>query len=290
MAALRFHISRMQSLPLNPEKKQKEWDIIQTIANNNSFPKNLLHKLHWQMQPKTDHAWTKKKDKKFWTTFTYHSPKVRKITNLFKNTNIGIAFRITTSIHQLTKPTIADQTLDHEKSGVYQLTCNTCQRSYIGQTRYNLKSRFQEHARYIKNNDPQSAYALHILKCRHEYGNINDTMTLLKHINSPSLLLPYERMYIQLFHHNNQLIPEQHPNEQNPMFQLLYNKYHTSHLTWGPINSPACSKPVSSWPARQTVTHQVSKYHQQFLIAFSVAYIIIYFIAQNDFKDFNRPL
>jgi hypothetical protein len=233
MAALRFHISRMQSLPLNQEKKtkQKEWDIIQTIANNNNFPRNLLHKLRRQMQQKTDRTRTEKKDKKFWTTLIYHSPKIRKITTLFKNTDIGIAFRTTTSIHHPKKPIIVEQTLDHEKSGVYQLTCNTCQRSYIGKTRRNLKSRFQEHARYIKNNDPQSAYALYILNCRHEYGNINDTMTQLKHINSPSLLLPHEQKYIQLFHHNNQLIPEQHPNEQNAMFQLLYNRYNMSHPT-----------------------------------------------------------
>jgi hypothetical protein len=43
-------------------------------------------------------------------------------------------------------------------------------------------------------------------------------MTLLKHINRPSLLLPYAQMYIQLFHYNNKLIPEQHTNEQNPVF------------------------------------------------------------------------
>jgi len=51
-------------------------------------------------------------------------------------------------------------------------------------------------------------------------------MTLLKHINSPSLLLPYEQVYIQQFHHNSQLISEQNPNEQNPMFQFLYEKHH----------------------------------------------------------------
>jgi len=49
-------------------------------------------------------------------------------------------------------------------------------------------------------------------------------MTLLKHIDTPSLLLPHEQMYIQLFHHSNQHIPEQHPNEQNPVFQLLHNE------------------------------------------------------------------
>ena len=93
--------------------------------------------------------------------------------------------------------------------------------NYVGQTSRNLKSRFREHIRYIKSNDPRSAYALHILNCRHEYGNINNTMTLLKQINTPTLLLPYEQMYIQSFHHNNELIPEQHPNEHNTMFDLL---------------------------------------------------------------------
>ena len=77
-----------------------------------------------------------------------------------------------------------------------------------------------ENIRYLKNNDPRPAYALHTLNCRHEYGNINDTMTLLKQINKPPLLLPYEQIYIQSLHHNNDLIPEQHPNGFNPMFEL----------------------------------------------------------------------
>ena len=91
----------------------------------------------------------------------------------------------------------------------------------------NLKSRFREHIRYIKNNELRSAYALHILNCRHEYGNIDDTMTLLKQINTPTLLLPYEQMYIQSLHHNNELIPEQHLNDHNPMFDFLHSN--TTH-------------------------------------------------------------
>jgi hypothetical protein len=33
-AAFRFHITRMHSLPLDPDKKQKEWKTIQTIPKN----------------------------------------------------------------------------------------------------------------------------------------------------------------------------------------------------------------------------------------------------------------
>ena len=156
-------------------------------------------------------------------TFTCHSPKIRKITNLFKNTQIGIAFKATKILQHLMQTTPRTQTSDYEKCGVYKIICNTCKKAYVGQTSRDLKSRFWEHTRYIKNNDPRSAYAMHILNCTHEYGNIDNTMTLLKQINKPNLLLPYEQMYIQTLNHNKELIPEKHPNETNPIFQLFHD-------------------------------------------------------------------
>jgi len=254
MAAFRFHISRMHCLPLDSEKKQKDRETIQTIAKNNNFPQNLLLKLKRQIQHKTSHTQTRRNDKKLRTT--YHSPKIRKITNLFKNTNIVIAFRTTTTLRQLTKPIPTNQTLEHENSGVYKLSCKICQQSYIAQTSRNLKSRFWEHTRYIKNNYASSAYALHILNCRHEYGNINDTTTLLKRIDSPSLLLPYKQMYIQLFHYNKHLIQEQHPNEHNLIYQLLYDN--TKRCTHRDIHSTTRTEPVHSQPAHHMTTNSVN--------------------------------
>jgi hypothetical protein len=51
---------------------------------------------------------------------------------------------------------------------------------------------------------------------------------LLDKVNKPTLLFPNEQMYIQTFYHNNELIPEQHPNQHNPMLELLHHKHHTS--------------------------------------------------------------
>ena len=42
MAAFSFHITRMHYLPPNPDKKQTEWEIIQTVAKNKNFPQHLL--------------------------------------------------------------------------------------------------------------------------------------------------------------------------------------------------------------------------------------------------------
>jgi hypothetical protein len=229
-AAYRYHLTRMHALPLDPKKKQKEWKTIQTIAKNNNIPQQLLQKLNQRVQQKTDQS-PDKKDKKIWTTFTYHSPKIRTITNLFKNTNINIAFRTTTTTQQYLKQKKHTPTREYEKSGIYKITCNTCHKAYVGQTSRSLKARYQEHTRYIKNNDPKSAYALHILNNRHEYGKINDTMLLLKPINEPQLLLPFEQIYIQTLNNNNELIPEQQPNESNPLFELIQNNHITSWPT-----------------------------------------------------------
>jgi hypothetical protein len=51
--------------------------------------------------------------------------------------------------------------------------------SHVGQTRRRLKQRYIEHIRYIKHDNPQSAYILHILNIMYEYGPINKTMPLL---------------------------------------------------------------------------------------------------------------
>jgi hypothetical protein len=70
-----------------------------------------------------------------------------------------------------------------------------------------MAARFREHTRYIKNIDPQSAYALHILQNMHEYGTITDTMSLFKPVHRTTMLIPYEQFFIKVFHHNGKLIP-----------------------------------------------------------------------------------
>ena len=92
-------------------------------------------------------------------------------------------------------------------------------------------------ASYIRNNDPQSAYAQHILRNQHEYGTITDTVTLLKPIHKTSLLIPYEQPFIQTYQYNGTLITEQNRGGQNPLFQLAIDTGLTSqifHNKWIP--------------------------------------------------------
>jgi hypothetical protein len=67
--------------------------------------------------------------------------------------------------------------------------------------------------KYIKQNEPQSAYALHILSTTHEYGPINNIMSLLKQVNKGPLLNPFKEFYIQSYYQHNKLITEQNRGE-----------------------------------------------------------------------------
>jgi hypothetical protein len=110
------------------------------------------------------------------------------------------------------------------------LSCITCNKAYVGQTSWSLKLRYKEHARYIKGNNPQSAYALHILNNQHEYGPIEKTMTLLKPLKNTSLLTPYELLSIQSYHKAGKLILEQNPSKQ-PTAPASLRPFPLSHKT-----------------------------------------------------------
>jgi hypothetical protein len=59
---------------------------------------------------------------------------------------------------------------------MYQLQCADCPKICGGQTGRTFETRFQEHVRDIKNNEPNSKFAQHILDTTHEYGTMEIIM------------------------------------------------------------------------------------------------------------------
>ena len=100
--------------------------------------------------------------------------------------------------------------------------------------------RHREHTRYMKTNNPLSAYALHILNNKHEYGNAEQTIELLKPCNKGKKMKCWESFYIQIFQHQNTLIEEQKVNDLNPPYTstnvtrrhvMYYVIHHSTVLT-----------------------------------------------------------
>jgi sugar diacid utilization regulator len=106
MAAYRYMVNRMLTLPLTTERRNNEWQKILRIVENNQYPLHLITRLRTWIQKKQQEPKTTEKEKekgKKWATFTHHSVKVRTITNLFKGTDIKIAYKTTNIIQQRTK-------------------------------------------------------------------------------------------------------------------------------------------------------------------------------------------
>jgi hypothetical protein len=222
LAAFNHYINRMLTLPITKQHQLHEWKTIQTIARNNGFPSHIIHNLKKRIENKKQKQQIQEpltpptQHKKKWATFTYHSPLIRKVTNLFKHSNLRIALRTTNTTFQqlIEKPGL------NNPSGIYKLKCNTCNRAYIGQSGRAITVRHKEHLRYIRTNNPNSAYALHILNNRHEYGTAEKTLEQLNPCQKSTRMNCWETLYIQLFHQHNALIDEQQVYDVNPLYAI----------------------------------------------------------------------
>jgi len=134
--------------------------------------------------------------------------------------------RTTNTIHQQ----ITEKPINTNSSGIYKLKCNNCNNAYIGQSGRSITTRHKEYTRYIRNNNPISAYALHVLNNRHEYGTGEETQELLKPCNKGKRMNCWEAFYMQAFHQHKIAIREQQVNDINPMFELAYTSCDLLHI------------------------------------------------------------
>jgi hypothetical protein len=74
---------------------------------------------------------------KKWATFTYFNPNVRKITNMFRDTQLRIPLRPNNTISKYMTE-INTLQKDLEKNGIYEIICLTCGLKYVGQTSRDL--------------------------------------------------------------------------------------------------------------------------------------------------------
>jgi hypothetical protein len=168
------------TLPLTEASKQSEWTTVLAIATNNGYATKTMNNVKKKLQIKQHKLLNRSHDtfitRKKRVIFTYHSPLIRRVTNLFKHTELNIAYKATNTIKQQ----IAGKQINNDPSGVYKLKCNTCNKVYVGQSGRAITKRYKEHITYIKSNNPISAYATHILQNIHEFGPEKETMHLIK--------------------------------------------------------------------------------------------------------------
>jgi hypothetical protein len=231
-AAYRYYINRMITLPNTERARTQERKYILSTAQHNGFPAHKIIDMEEKItqnkdkRTKTNETQERQIQKK-WVTFTYHSPLIRKVTNLFNNTEVRIAFKATNTIYQQ----LTEKTQNKNPSGIYEIKCNTCNRKYVGQSGRPITTRHKEHIRYIRSNNTTSAYAAHILNNRHEYGAAENTLKLIHPCRKGQKMNNWENLYIQIYRQRDQLITEQQVNEPNPLYELARTPQDTNIST-----------------------------------------------------------
>ena len=103
LAAFRYYINRMITLPITEQARKQEWGNIIIIAHNNGFPEPIIQKMRTKLMNKRNQpqgTQQSQQNPKKWINFTYYGHTIRKITNLLKHTNLQIAFRPTNTTYQ----------------------------------------------------------------------------------------------------------------------------------------------------------------------------------------------
>ena len=187
------------------------------MAKNNGYPIGIINDLRTKLTTRKcqQHTPTIPYNKKRWVTVNYYSPMIRCITNLFKHSDLKIAFRATYTLQQL-----SNQQTNTNPSRIYKVKCNTCNKAYVRQSGRSIDIRHKENIWYIRSNYPHSAYAMHILQNRHEYGTTKDTLQLLKTCRKSTHMNCWETLYVQIFHQHKILITEQQIGDINPLYEL----------------------------------------------------------------------
>ena len=222
-AAYRYYANRMKELSNTKQAISLERIRITEIARQNGYPKQYINNIIQKQAARnslnpvnTGDTQAEQIPKTKWVTFTYYSPLIRKITNLFRGTQLRVAFRPTNTITQL----LSSKKHNENSSGIYEIACNTCKLKYVGQSGRDITTRYKEHIRYIRTNNSTSAYATHILDLRHEYGTAKDTLKLIQQCRKGQQMNSWENLYIQMYQQQGVLISEQQVYEHSPLYAL----------------------------------------------------------------------
>jgi len=114
----------------------------------------------------------------------------------------------------------------------YKLTCQDCQKAYVGQTGRSFLERFNEHKNAFKTNSHKSSYAKHILDESHTFGPIHNTMQILQYHGKGTHLNTIEWYYIYAEFKKNNHLNDEHNISPSKIFDALLNP--TSHKSSTP--------------------------------------------------------
>jgi hypothetical protein len=220
-AAIGFLYNRLNTYDLLTEDYEQGEQIIHNIPKNNSF--QIRSQKPSSLKPRKQKE-PSQIEKQKWATFTYIGRETTFFTNIFRRTNIKIAFCTNNTIGN--RLMHKQQTTDkHTLSGIYRLTCPVCNKAYVGQTARKFTVRFNEQKHALRANSHTSKFAQNLIEHNHSFGTIHNTMQILRHHRKGPNLNTLERFHIYAEYITNNHINDNQTIFPNKIFDVLLNAH-----------------------------------------------------------------
>lgn len=154
-----FHslIHRLISLPLNIKNYTTEYNYIKNVALVNGYPQNLVDniikkKLNKKFLNESTTLYKQTENEQLKYTKVMYVPEITsKLEKVYKKHGMKIVYKNQPNLGNLLGNT-KDKIDNLNKSGIYKISCNDCDKIYIGQTKRSINTRFKEHVSHTKYN------------------------------------------------------------------------------------------------------------------------------------------
>lgn len=223
MAAFNCMINRAIKIPLTSKRFHNEIYYIKNIAKFNGFdPKvvdNILRKQRLRYDRKLSTTLQMEDRKCSYISLPFDNRLTKGLDSIFNIVNRKVAYKSQNKLKNvLGNP--KDKIPMLEKSGIYEIGCNGCDKVYLGQTKRKIITRFKEHLAHIKYDRPEkSSVAEHILLNNHDLDLLN--VRLVKNVTSKKLLNSYESICINKIKNNVLMNADKGPIPNSSLFSLL---------------------------------------------------------------------
>jgi hypothetical protein len=144
----------MNKYQITHEENAKNSNYTRNIKKNNDYHQQIINPKQ-RHKPLTNNSRETQNTRH--ATFTYCGPHTGKITKLFKNTNIRIAFETTNKIQNHLKP--REGTID-----THNRICKERTLKYVGKTGLTFKIRYKGYMVAIKTNDTQNTPNIYLTR------------------------------------------------------------------------------------------------------------------------------
>jgi hypothetical protein len=103
ISGIKYLLNRVYNYPITEKAKDTEMTTIKNILENNKYNTNIITTLSTKKN-KQKILGNPEKQKIKWATFSYIGKETRKITKIFRNTNLKVAFRTKNNLQSVLKP------------------------------------------------------------------------------------------------------------------------------------------------------------------------------------------